>query len=365
MRILPRGPARGPAGATGGLARVGGLGHNRRPMAEPRTRSDRPRLFLLDGMALAYRAHFALLRSPLTNAQGQATGAVFGFLLALDRILDEEQPEEIAVVFDGPEPTFRHARFPAYKATREKMPEEMVPQLGWIRAAVEGLGIPFLQVAGYEADDIIGTLAAREAATGKDVWIVSGDKDMLQLVGDHVRLFNVMKPGADAPELVDAAGAVERLGVPPHQVTDLLGLMGDTSDNVPGVPQVGPKTALKLIQEHGSLEGVLAAADGVKQPRLRENLKAYADQARLSKELVTIRCDVPVDRGPLTRRPPDVPRLRALYAELDFKGRLERLEDDAAGGGLGEVAYHLVDTPAKVRALAKALGRRAGRESSQ
>jgi len=320
----------------------------------PRTASDRPRLFLLDGMALAYRAHFALLRSPLTNAQGQATGAVFGFLGALDKILEEERPEQIAVVFDGPEDTFRHKTFPAYKATREKMPEEMVPQLGWIRAAVEGLGIPFLQTEGYEADDIIGTLARTESVAGKDVWIVSGDKDMLQLVDDHVRLYNVMKPGSSEPEIVDAAGAEEKFGVPPSQVVDVLGLMGDASDNVPGVPGVGPKTAVRLVKEHGSLEAVLAAAPEVPQPKLRQNLLEHAEQARLSRELVTIHRDVPLGALSLERRKPDVEALRRLYGELDFRGRLERLAD-LEGAPRGDTRYHLVDTPEKVRRLARAL----------
>ncbi|MCA9317578.1 MAG: DNA polymerase I, partial [Planctomycetes bacterium] len=205
-------------------------------MATPRTASDRPRLFLLDGMALAYRAHFALLRSPLTNADGVATGAVFGFLGALDRILDEEKPEHIVVVFDPPGPTFRHERYPDYKATRDKIPDELVPQLAWIRRAVEGMGLPFIAVPGFEADDVIGTLAKKASAEGQDVWIVSGDKDMLQLVGDHVKLYNLLKPGQSQPELVGREETIEKFGVPPEQVVDVLGLMGDSSDNVPGVP---------------------------------------------------------------------------------------------------------------------------------
>jgi len=324
-------------------------------MTPQRTASDAPRLFLLDGMALAYRAHFAFLRSPLTNAQGVETSAVFGFLMALDRVLDEEQPEEIVVVFDGPEDTFRHELFPEYKATREKMPEELVPQLAWIRQCVEGLGIPFLQVAGYEADDIIGTLARRSAAEGKDVWIVSGDKDMLQLVDERVRLYNVMKPGRSEPELVGIDETVEKFGVPPDKVVDVLGLMGDSSDNVPGVPNIGPKTAIKLVHDWGSLEGALEHAEEVTQKRVRERLLEFADQARLSKELVTIHLDVPLGADlDLGRGKQDIRALRELYAELNFKGRLERLdapEDEMAA----DVAYHLVDTPAKLKKLARSL----------
>ena len=324
-------------------------------MAPQRTASDSPRLFLLDGMALAYRAHFAFIRSPLTNAQGVETSAVFGFLGALDKVMDEEQPEEIAVVFDGPEDTFRHAIYPEYKATREKMPDEMVPQLAWIREVVEALGIPFLQVAGYEADDIIGTLAKRGSAEGKDVWIVSGDKDMLQLVDAKVRMYNVMKPGQAEPELVGVDETIAKFGVPPDKVIDVLGLMGDSSDNVPGVPNVGPKTAVMLIEAWGSLEGALEHAAEVKQTRTRERLQEFAEQARLSKQLVTIDTDVPVgDDLALAPGAKDIPTLRRLYAELNFKGRLERLEAPADEDA-GEVAYQLVDTPGKLGKLVKAL----------
>jgi len=324
-------------------------------MGQPSTASDSPRLFLLDAMALAYRAHFAFIRSHLTNAQGVATGAVYGFLAALDRILEDEDPEEIAVVWDGPEDTFRHEMFPAYKATREKMPEEMVPQLAWIRAAVEAQGLASLQVHGYEADDIIGTLARREAAAGKDVWIVSGDKDFLQLVDDKVRLYNVMKAGQQEAELVGIAETEAKFGVPPEQVIDVLGLMGDASDNVPGVPRVGIKTAIKLIKEYGSIENVLERAEEVPQKALKKNLIEFADQARLSKELVTIHLDVPVPGDvSLKRDPPDIAALRTLYADLDFRGRLERLDaspDDQAG----DVTYRIIKTAKELDALVKAL----------
>ena len=329
-------------------------------MPPARTASTSPRIFLLDGMALAYRAHFAFIRSPLRNTEGVATSAVFGFLAALDRVMDEEQPEEIVVVFDSRKPTFRHEVFPDYKATREKMPDEMVPQLEWIQEAVEGYGLPFLRVEGFEADDVIGTLARREAALGKEVWIVSGDKDMLQLVDDKVKLYNVMKPGQTEPELVGAAETEQKFGVPPEQVIDVLGLMGDSSDNVPGVPGVGPKRATQLVQEHGSVEAVLEAADGLKQKKLRENLLEFADQARLSKKLVTIDCDVPLEITDFTQGEIDVPRLRKLFEALDFRARLERLVDTAAGPAIETSNYHLVDTPQKVEQLARDLSASGG-----
>jgi DNA polymerase I len=338
-----------------------GSADNRAPMVEPLTASSRPRIFLLDGMALAYRAHFAMLtrrgggpgEHRLTTAAGAPTGAVFGFLAALDRIQDGEKPEELVVVFDAPEPTFRHEAYADYKATREKMPEEMVPQLAWIRRAVEGRGLPFLAVPGYEADDVIGTLAKRAAAAGKDVWIVSGDKDMLQLVDERVRLYNVMKPGAEGVDLVGPAEARTKFGVGPERIIDLLGLMGDSSDNVPGVPGVGEKTALRLIETYGALEDVLARADEVPQAKLRENLKANAELARLSKRLVTIHTDVPLPPTPLASRPPDVAALKALFTELEFQGRLEALQ--TPGEGLGSFTYHTADTAAKVKRLAKDL----------
>jgi len=322
-------------------------------MADALTTSDRPRLFLLDGMALAYRAHFALLRSPLQTSKGQPTSAVFGFLAALDRIVDQEAPDEVVVVFDAPEPTFRHEAYPDYKATRDKMPDEMVPQLEWIRRAVTALGLPFLRVPGWEADDIIGTLARQGEDAGRDVWIVSGDKDMYQLVDDRVRLYNVMKPGQAEVALVDATGVEEKFGVPPGKVVDVLALMGDASDNVPGIPGVGEKTAQRLIQEYGSLEDVLAHAEEVKQPKLRERLLEHADLARLSRELVTIATDVPVDLASLEHGNRSVGDLRDLYLELEFKGRLDALESD--DDGLGSIRYHTVDTKKALDDLVKAL----------
>ncbi len=314
------------------------------------------RLFLLDGMALAYRAHFAMTRGQtLATTKGLPTGAVFGFLRTLKKILGQEKPERICVVFDSPEPTFRHREYPEYKATREKMPDDLVPQLDWIRKVVEAMGIPFLRVPGYEADDVIGTLAKREAARGHDVWIVSGDKDMLQLVTDRVRLYNPMKPGAEAVDLVDEAGVVARFGVPPSKVVDVLGLMGDASDNVPGVPGVGDKTAQRLVVEHGSLEGALAAAPSLPQKKLAENLTRHADLARLSRRLVTIDVAVPLDASwdDLKPRPPDADALRALAVELEIEELYE--------GGKAVGRYRTVDSPAALDDLVRRLAATRGK----
>jgi DNA polymerase-1 len=288
---------------------------------------------------------------------------VFGFLLTLDRVIGQEKPDRVAVVFDAKEPTFRHLEYPEYKATRDKMPEELGPQLEWIRRIVEAQGIPFLRVPGFEADDVIGTLARRESAAGHDVWIVSGDKDMTQLVGPRVRLYNLLKPRADEAEVVDAAKVEERFGVPPERVVDVLGLMGDASDNVPGVAGVGEKTAIRLVREHGSLEAVLAAAPTVPQKKLAENLVAHADTARLSKRLVTIRTDVPLDAAwdDLARRAPDPDALRAAYRELEFQDRLTALGPVGGPPPSAERRYRTVASPEDLEELALALGRTRGR----
>src|SRR5262245_15039564 len=314
-------------------------------------------------MALAYRAHFALLRSPLATSKGMPTGAVFGFLLTLRKILEQEKPERIAVVFDASEPTFRHQEYAEYKATREKMPEELGPQLEHIRRIVEAQGIPFLRVPGFEADDVIGTLALREAAKGHDVWIVSGDKDMTQLVGPHVRLYNVQRPQQGEIDLVDEEGVKARFGVPPDRVIDVLGLMGDASDNVPGVPGVGEKTAIRLVQEHGDLETVLEKATTLAQKKLGERLAENAASARLSKRLVTIRTAVPLEArwAALARGEVDAAALREVYRELEFKDLLAELGTAglagaaAAGAAAGTTRYRVVDTPEALAVLVRGL----------
>ncbi|MFO0932462.1 MAG: DNA polymerase I [Planctomycetota bacterium] len=319
------------------------------------------RLFLLDGMALAYRAHFAFVKNPLTTSKGLPTSAVFGFLLTLDRVLDQEKPERIAVVFDAQEPTFRHKEYPEYKATREKMPDDLVPQLGWIEKVVKALGIPFLREPGFEADDVIGTLARRESAKGHDVWIVSGDKDMTQLVGPHVKLYNLLKPREPMPELVDEAKVVEKFGVPPDRVIDVLALMGDASDNVPGVPGVGEKTAIELVQTYGAVEQVLEAAPTIPKKALSARLVEHAHLARLSKRLVTIDTAVPLhaDWDHLARKDLDVPMLREAYQALEFTDRFQALPVE--GAPAVAQAYHTVESAKDLDALVKLLKARKGK----
>ena len=255
-------------------------------------------LFLVDGTALAYRAHFAFINNPLTNSKGEQTSATFGFLSALLRIVREEKPEFMAVAFDRPEPTFRKQRYPDYKATRERAPDELIAQLPQIKELTEALGLPVLELAGFEADDLIGTAAARAEKAGLKVRIVSGDKDMAQLVTKRVLIYNIAKPGRSDPELIDAAGVEEKFGVAPDRIIDLFGLMGDKSDNVPGVPLIGPKKAAALVQKWGTLEAVLEKEPAGKTSKTKRNLVEFADQARLSKELVTIDLDVPFEFEP-------------------------------------------------------------------
>src|SRR5689334_20562207 len=221
------------------------------------------RLFLLDGTALAYRAHFAMQRSALTTPQGKAVGATYGFTMTLRRILEVERPDLIAVAFDPPGDTFRHAKYADYKATRQKMPEDLVAQQEWLRKIVRAHGIPIFELPGYEADDVIGTLARQASRKGWEVLIVSGDKDMMQLVDERVQLYNVFKP--DQELVLEGFEAVKaKFGTTPEHVIDVLAIMGDSSDNVPGVTGIGEKGAIKLIEEFGSVANLLQNLDKVK-----------------------------------------------------------------------------------------------------
>ena len=284
-----------------------------------------PRLFLLDGTALAYRSHFALLRSSLTTPEGRPCGATYGFALTLNKILEGEAPERVAIAFDPPGKTFRHERFGAYKATREKAPDEMVSQLDWMRELVRALGVPLYEVRGYEADDVIGTLALQGAEAGWDVRIVTGDKDFMQLIGPRVKLYNVFKQGEEL-RIEDEAAVQEKFGTTPEHVIDVLALMGDSSDNVPGVKGIGEKSAVKLIGEFGSVEGLLARLGEVKG-KARELIERDREMLLLSRELVTIHTDVLLDPpfaeiGPWR---PDPAAQSALYQRLGFISLLKKV----------------------------------------
>ena len=252
------------------------------------------RLFLLDGMALLYRAHFAFIRSPIMTSDGVNTSALYGFANTLLEITKNQHPTHLAVALGTSAPTPRHEIFPAYKAQREEMPEDIGNAIPQIKRLCAAMRIPMLIKDGYEADDIIGTLATRAGAQGLDTWMVTPDKDFGQLVSDHVRIYKPGRSGADSeilgvPEVL-ARWGVERI----DQVIDVQGLMGDTVDNVPGIPGVGEKTSTTLIQTYGSVENVIASVDKIKG-KLQEKVRQYAEQALLSKKLVTIMTDVPID----------------------------------------------------------------------
>src|SRR5262245_46231074 len=215
-----------------------------------------PRLFLLDGTALAYRAHFALAGSRLATADGRPTGATYGFTMTLRRILEEEEPDLVAVALDAKGTTFRHERFSDYKATRERAPEEMVAQLPLIRRVIDAHGVPLFEVEGVEADDVIGTLAREAERAGCEVFIVTGDKDFLQLVSERVKLYNVFKAG-EPPQIQGRSAVQEKFGTVPAGVVEVLAIMGDSSDNVPGVHGIGEKGAVELIQRFGTVANLL------------------------------------------------------------------------------------------------------------
>src|SRR5688500_1039325 len=279
-----------------------------------------PRLFLVDGYALIYRAFFALLARPLTTSRGENTSAVWGVSNFLQRLQATHRPEYLGWVHDAGL-SFRHERYRAYKATREKLSEELQNDFdrGMARIAtlLDAMRIPVLSCDGYEADDVIGTLGAQGIAAGVNVVVVSGDKDFQQLVQPGLWLLN---PGRGGPasveeQWVSVENGSERLGVPPELVVDYLALVGDSSDNVPGVPGIGDKTACGLGNRFGPLERILESVDQITKKRPREALLAHPDRAILSKELVTIRRDVPVtlDLERLRVRDADWGRLKNLY----------------------------------------------------
>jgi DNA polymerase-1 len=286
--------------------------------------SKKKRLFLIDGSALAYRSYFAFIRNPLINSKGENTSAVFGFTNSIMKILKDENPDYVAVVFDTKAPTFRHEIFKDYKSTRAKMPSEMVDQLPRIREVSEGMNLPILEVEGFEADDLMGTLAKRAEKKGMEVVLVTGDKDFLQLVNEDVKVLNP-KRGGEEPELLDKKGVEEKFGVPPEKVVEVLALMGDASDNIPGIPGIGEKTAVELIREFGDMEQTLAHADKVKRKNVQKGLKEHPDLARLSKRLATIDTNVPfeLDLQKLKRENFNLPKLKELFKELEFTKLLQ------------------------------------------
>jgi DNA polymerase-1 len=285
------------------------------------------RVFLVDGHALVYRAFYAMISRPLRTTHGENTSAPWGIVQFIRKTLAEQKPDYLGFIFDaGGHETFRHEIYEDYKATREKLDETLQEDFDTsmhrIREILVAFDIPIIELEGYEADDVIGTLARRVAKEGLQAIIVSGDKDFYQLIDHGIALLNPGRggPAAVESELVDESNALDRLGVAPERVTDYLALVGDSSDNIPGVRGIGPKTAVQLIEQFGSLESILAHSDDVKQKRPREALKKFEDDALLSKNLVTIRTDLAIDLelDELRVGEPDRDRLRDLLVELEF-----------------------------------------------
>ncbi|NHZ85251.1 MAG: DNA polymerase I, partial [Planctomycetia bacterium] len=291
-----------------------------------REKSQRKSLFLIDGYAMLYRAHFAFIRNPLMTSYGLQTSALFGFSNHVLNLIKKEHPDYIAAVFDTAKKTFRHEKYPEYKATREKMPEELREQLPHLWDILNAMQITTLSKAGFEADDIIGTLAQWGPKHGLDVYIVSGDKDFMQLINDHVFMYTSAGRNFEM-QIIDRDGVIEKWGVPPEKIIDLMGLMGDASDNIPGVMGVGKVSAKKLILEYGSLEASLDNAEKMGNKRVREGLLNNRDNAVLSKELVTIDTNVELDckMEELKRNEFDIDALSELFQHFEFSGLLKQL----------------------------------------
>lgn len=290
-------------------------------MAKPQKK-----LFLLDALALIYRAHFAFNKAPRISSRGVNTSAVFGFMNAMIEVLTKEKPTHIGVAFDSAKKTFRHEQFPLYKATRQSQPEDISVAMPYIKRIVEAMHIPILILEGYEADDIIGTIAKKAALADFEVYMMTPDKDYGQLVEEHIHIYKPAFMGKPAEKLgvqdVLDRWQIERI----EQVTDMLGLMGDSVDNIPGIPGIGEKTAQKLIADFGSIENLIANADQLKGKQ-KENVVNFAQQGLLSKQLATIHLDVPVDfdEDKLRHTEYDKPKLSALLDELEFRQMKTRL----------------------------------------
>jgi len=284
------------------------------------------KLFLLDAMALIYRAHFAFSKTPRINSKGMNTGAAFGFLNTLLEVINKEKPTHIAVGFDSPGGTFRNEQYAEYKAHRQEQPEDITIAIPICMEIIKGFGIPILILPGFEADDIIGTFAKKAARKDFDVYMMTSDKDYGQLVEEHIFVYRPAFMGK-GPEVYDIAKVCEKFGVSNvDQVRDILGLQGDAVDNIPGIPGIGEKTAVKLIQEYGSVENLIAHSHELKG-KMRENVEAFAAQGIMSKELATICLDVPLefDEEALVYTGPIKEKLQPLFEELEFRAVTQRL----------------------------------------
>lgn len=297
------------------------------------TQAEDGELYLIDGSGFIFRAYFAMAygrKSGMTNPDGVEVGAVFGYTNMLLKMLNDYHAPYLAVIFDAKRENFRNEIYPAYKANRDETPEDLIPQFPLIREATEAFDIPCIELEGYEADDLIAAYAKLAKAQGKKVVIVSSDKDLMQLVDDDVRMLDPMKG-----KFIEEADVIEKFGVPPNKVVDVQALAGDSTDNIPGVPGIGIKTAAQLINEYGSLEELLARAEEIKQPKRREALIENAELARISMKLVSLDANAPVPTAleDLKTHDPDKPALMAFLQKQGFKSTIKRL-----GGSEEEIA---------------------------
>ena len=290
--------------------------------------SDNPKkLYLIDAYALIYRSYFAFIRNPRFNSKGVNTSAALGFANTLVQLLENDKPEYIGVVFDMSKPTFRHELFPEYKANRQEMPEDLRKSIPYIRKLIEAFRIPIIEMEGFEADDIIGTLAQKASSEGFTTFMMTPDKDYAQLVTDSILMYKPGKSGNDN-EVWGIDEVKQNFGIEsPLQVIDILGLMGDSADNIPGCPGIGPKNAQKLISDFGSIDGIYQNLDQLKGKQ-KENLETFEDQVRLSRHLATIVLDVPIDfeETALKMDEPDHSSLKSLFEDLEFRQLSDRLK---------------------------------------
>jgi DNA polymerase I len=328
--------------------------------------TENKRLFLIDGMSQLYRAYFAI-RS-LSNSSGKPTNAIYGFTMMLRRLIHHEKPDYLGVAYDTPEPTFRHQQFEDYKAQRAPMPDDLISQLPYIDRVCEALRVPLLRHPGFEADDIIGTLCCKAEAAGLDVAIVSNDKDLCQLVTEHVKILRTEQSGD--LRWLDPQGVVDKFSVRPDQIVDLLGLWGDASDNIPGAPGIGEKGAKALIQEYGNIENAIARADQISRKTYRESLKNNADLIRQSRELARIVCDMPIelDLSTLIYEEPDRRLAYELFSELEFNTLSKEFADAASPDAIAavtarkaaEARYSVISKPAALDEFIKSLWSKEG-----
>ncbi len=333
------------------------------------------KFIIIDAMALAYKAYFAFINRPLATSKGEPTSAVYGFITQLLKILEENKPDYIAVAFDSKEKTFRHERYELYKSTRAKIPDDMIPQIDRIKQIIESLNIPIYILPRYEADDIVGTAVKKAEKEGLESYVITPDKDYNQMVTKNVK---IIKPGKTTDEIIiiDVDKVNEDFGFEPPQMIDYLALIGDKSDDIPGVAGIGPKTAIPLIQEYGSVENLYEHIDEIDKKGLKNKLIEGKENAFLSKELATIYCEVPLDFDFEAAKfsKPDFNAIRSIFIELEFKNLFNKIlsiydsadkidsienetQDEISEFDKGKVKYKLINNPKDAKALAEKLNK--------